>query len=184
MKTENKYDVWFSSDWHFGHKNIHKFRTKFATPQENHEYFISLAKQRLSKRSTLWLLGDIAFTPEAIEMLKEIPCKINLLLGNHCFQHVSSHIYRNFLASPKINKVVGVTMYKGMRLSHAPLHPAELRGSINIHGHTHGNMPAYDENDKYFFSVCPEDHDYQLVNLETILEYKNLVGSPTIRKQP
>ena len=32
---------------------------------------------------------------------------------------------------------MGLEKYKGAWLSHAPIHPAELRGKINIHGHVH-----------------------------------------------
>lgn len=35
------------------------------------------------------------------------------------------------------NKVYSLVKYKGFWLSHAPIHPEELRGCKNIHGHCH-----------------------------------------------
>ena len=52
----------------------------------------------------------------------------NLILGNHDIQ-LRDWVY--------FNKVVGFEKYKGTWLSHAPIHPAELRGKLNIHGHVH-----------------------------------------------
>jgi calcineurin-like phosphoesterase family protein len=55
--------------------------------------------------------------------------------------------------------------YKSFWLSHCPIHPQELRNrKANIHGHLHGSVL----NDPRYFDVCPEKHNYQMVDYEEI----------------
>ena len=50
------------------------------------------------------------------------------------------------------DEVYGFHKYKEFWLSHCPIHPQELRGKYNIHGHVHhNNIP-----DKNYFNVCIE----------------------------
>lgn len=166
--------VMFSSDWHLGHRNIHKFRHEwFSAPEENDEYFLgfNILKQ---KRATLWLLGDIAFTEEAVlRLYSEAKCQVKWVLGNHDFQHVNNKRTRELMAmAPDWFEFYGCTGYKGMWVSHYPIHPTELRGKVSVHGHTHGNMESYDSNDNRFFSVCPEDNEYLLVGLDELMSWK------------
>lgn len=45
--------------------------------------------------------------------------------------------------------------YKNLWLTHAPIHPDELRGKKNVHGHCHGHIL----NDKRYINVCVEHAD-------------------------
>lgn len=71
------------SDTHLGHNSIHKFRDGFSSAEDHHDrIYEGLCK--IPKRATLFLLGDIAFTPEWLQKIKDLPCQNKILLvGNH-----------------------------------------------------------------------------------------------------
>ena len=61
-------------------------------------------------------------------------------------------------------EVYGFVKYKEFWLSHCPIHPNELRGKVNIHGHVH-NKTIIDCN--YFNTSC-ENVDFKPISLENI----------------
>lgn len=70
------------------------------------------------------------------------------------------------------NKVCGFEKYKKSWLSHAPIHPAELRGKINIHGHVH-DATITDENglpDLRYFNVSLENTGGRPIAHNVIME--------------
>jgi calcineurin-like phosphoesterase family protein len=60
--------------------------------------------------------------------------------------------------------VAGIIKYKGFWLSHAPIHPEELRGKPNIHGHVHTNTL----NDSRYFNASLENIGYKPVSIEEV----------------
>lgn len=166
-------NVWFGSDWHFGHKNIAKFRTEVASEEANRERIIEDCKV-IRKNDTLFLLGDIAFYEPYIEDIGRINCQKYLVRGNH--DQLPTWRYLEYF-----KEVYGVIKYNGFWLSHAPIHPDELRGKRNLHGHVHYSSiakpfhPAYNvkqELDDRYFNCCPEvlwpKYGRAIVSLEEI----------------
>lgn len=130
--------VYFSSDWHLGHKNIHKFRCKkngfpidFKDEKDHREWLFDQVSPILTKRDTVYLLGDIAFSVETLAELKKLPGRKVLVKGNHCL------IKDNKLYNSVFDQIHGITKYKKVWLTHCPIHPEELRGKVNLHGHVH-----------------------------------------------
>jgi calcineurin-like phosphoesterase family protein len=70
---------------------------------------------------------------EKLPLLKKLKGTKHLILGNH--DEFTLETYK-----PYFNKIHGFVRYKGMWLSHAPIHPQELRGKVNVHGHNHKNV--------------------------------------------
>lgn len=60
--------------------------------------------------------------------------------------------------------VQGFMKYKEFWLSHAPIHPNELRGKVNIHGHVHS---ATIDDDRYF-NTSLENIGYKPISLQEI----------------
>jgi len=126
-------------DCHLDHKGISKFRKRKNgltgmpyTSEEQHELMYEALAQ--VKRDHLFLMGDIAFSKEALARIKALPCRDKILLvGNHCREF---GIKMEDLVEA-YDKVYSLRSYKGFWLSHAPIHPQELRGKLNIHGHLH-----------------------------------------------
>ncbi len=125
-------NVYLTSDTHLGHRNIANFRVNGFTSEE--QWSLSYeGLLTLKKRDTLMLLGDVAFDHYWLGKVKELPCKKVLIIGNHC---VTPKITMKHLVEV-YDKVFSLLSYKGHWLSHAPIHPMELRGKKNIHGHCH-----------------------------------------------
>lgn len=171
-------NVWFTSDLHFGHKNIHKFRLEVSSEEENRQRIKDDWNRLVTKRDDVYVLGDAAFTTETIEDFKGLPGRKFLVRGNH--DDLDTQIYLKYFSA-----VYGLKKYKEFWLSHAPIHPDELRGKINLHGHVHYasiqrevNTP-YDEprqwtDDPYYFNMCVE-------NLWKA-GYKSLISLDEVRK--
>lgn len=125
--------IYFISDLHLGHKNILKFSPeRHGSTIEEHDDWIIEICSGLTKRNILYILGDISWTREGLARLEEIKAQKNFILGNHDGFRVEEYM--------KYGRVLpGLYKYKGFWLSHAPVHPVELRGCKNIHGHVHSN---------------------------------------------
>lgn len=148
-------------DTHFGHNNICKYRTQFSTAEEHHNVILDNILSVAGKRDTLWLMGDIAFDEKGFEYFIKI-CEhvgnVKVIMGNH---DMNDAIAWAFYAT----SVYGITKHKKCWMSHAPIHSDELRGSVNIHGHTH--FKSID--DPRYYCVSMEQIDYKPINLQTII---------------
>jgi len=131
--------------------------------------------EALGKRDLLFVLGDFLFPgdkyDEYIKRIRKLRCRIKLVMGNHD----SMELYQEINQKPQspegsIELQLPLFSYKNMWLSHAPIHPQELRGRKgNVHGHLHRSI--LDDPDCRYFDVCPEKHNFEFVNLEDIKEY-------------
>lgn len=151
-------------DMHFGHKNIAKFRTQFES-MEHHEEVISDNWQDTvrSYRDKVYVLGDAAFTQDGLQKIAKLRGRKFLVRGNH--DTLSTYEY-----SLVFEEIYGILKYKRPKhirawLTHAPIHPAELRGAINIHGHVHSQtiMTAHwaaTSPDERYVNACPENLGY------------------------
>lgn len=138
--------VWFCSDLHFGHGNIQKFRRHVASEKDNRNQITDCWQGVVTKRDDVYVLGDACFTEETLEEFKNLPGRKFLVRGNH--DKLSTESYLKYF-----DEVYGLLKYKEFWLSHAPIHPDELRGRVNLHGHVHYssiNHPNY-------FNCCVEN---------------------------
>ena len=172
MESKGKGDkqmsrVMMLADLHWGHKNAINWRTRFSTPEEHDEVILDNIMSSVTKRDTLWLLGDCFMDESSLEKLKEMSKslkRIHLVLGNHDTDRVNrvNLMKRYFVMFDSIH---GLYKHKGSWLSHAPIHPEELRGKFNIHGHVHENTL----DDPRYFNVSCENVNYTPINYQDIL---------------
>jgi calcineurin-like phosphoesterase family protein len=148
------------SDLHFGHKRIVEFGTeggsKFRTGDnhvENMHHIIQNWNNTVTKRDLVYVLGDIAFNQEGFDALKELKGRKIMIRGNH----------DNYFTTQKwlevFESVESLINYKGHWMSHAPIHPTELRGKKNIHGHVHQQSIRNSYTGEYdlrYINVCCE----------------------------
>jgi calcineurin-like phosphoesterase family protein len=128
-------NVFFIGDPHFGHTNITKFRDQFKTCSQHDQYILDSINKRVGSKDLVFFMGDVAFKHESLRTsCEELACRKRLILGNHDNLPIES--YLEFFES-----VHGLVKYKGYWLSHAPIHPQELYGRTNIHGHCHKGGP-------------------------------------------
>ena len=154
-----------ASDLHLGHSNICKFREGFRDAEHHHQVIYERLKSSIGKRDTLILLGDVAFTPYWNDKIKEIECtKKVLILGNH---DTDRQVHLQDLVDT-YDEIHALWKAKGVWFSHAPIHPQELRGKMNVHGHLHTNVV---EGDNRYINVCV-DHleDFKPVNFQELMK--------------
>jgi calcineurin-like phosphoesterase family protein len=153
--------VWFCSDLHFGHKGIERFRKHVSSQEDNEKQIVDCWKQVVTKRDDVYVLGDACFTHESLPEFGLLPGRKFLVRGNHDL--LPTEAYFTFFT-----EVYGLLKYKEFWLSHAPIHPDELRGRINLHGHVHYN----NINDPRYFNCCVENimslYNRPLILLEEI----------------
>lgn len=175
------------SDSHFGHKSILKFRPEFSSIREHDETVMENILQTCARDDTLWLLGDMFFDRESLEnyglKMKKYVRYVHLVLGNHDTDR--NHRAQSVRRMTEI--FTGVHSMRSMRgfwLTHAPMHPDELRGKVNVHGHVHkGTLQDY----SYFNASC-ENIGYAPVSLDRIrdgyrgelFDYENARGTDPI----
>lgn len=151
-------NVLFIGDCHFGHKNQIRWRP-FESEGQVTELILSNLRKRVTKRDIVYFLGDIILSQDRLTVLDDIPGKKILVAGNHCTEHVSMRQLVDVF-----DEVHAMVKYKEFWLTHAPLHPDELRGKVNIHGHVHTNTL----DDKRYVNVSCEAVNYSPISLHEI----------------
>lgn len=158
--------VYFLSDLHLGHKRILEFSGKLRegnTADEHDSILITKWNSKVRKRDLVYVLGDVCMHKD-LSILDQLQGRKILIRGNHDTFSTTEYLEH-------FEEVYGIMKYKRFWLSHAPIHPDELRGCYNIHGHVHGNSISngYGEYDKRYINVCCE------VNLCYPIPFKDIV---------
>lgn len=178
-------NVYVISDLHLGHENILKFAGKYrswANTVEEHDWALISRIRSVcrSKRDVLYVLGDVAMQVGRLELLNEIPARKILVRGNHdTFQ---DGVYRKYFDS-----IQGIVHKRynsqGYWFSHAPIHPVELRGRRNVHGHVHANsiLQRVQANigclaDPRYINVCVENCDGYPINIAELPTFKGVIS--------
>ena len=162
-------NVYFISDLHLKHKHICRFSPNrlgvtLDDPDVHDALLLLSIKSRVTKRDVLWILGDVAFTDEGLELLKDLPCKLMLVRGNHDELPTARYL-------EVFDEVFGLVNKYGFWLSHAPIHPDELRGKKNIHGHVHNAVIP----DNRYISVCVEALEGRPISLQELRQQQRLL---------
>lgn len=160
----------FIGDLHLGHKNIVGWRPKFKNIDEHDQYLYTHLMNRVGNRTILYLMGDICLDINKFHMIEDIARKsyeVHLIAGNHDFERKGSPSIYDYLTAGV--QVHGFVKSNEFWLSHAPIHPDELRGRINIHGHVHN---CTIDDDRYVNVSC-DNTGYQPISLTDIRQIIN-----------
>jgi len=145
--------VRFISDYHFGHKRMAK-RRGFKDELEMNEYIVKKHNETVHKKDLTIILGDITMeTDKWYFYLDQMNGKKKVILGNHDKGKNINELLKYVVS------VHGVLKYKGMFLTHCPIHCRKLESRVrhNIHGDLHEiNIP-----DKRYTNVSCEQMDYK-----------------------
>lgn len=162
-KQKHIMNVLFCADPHLGHKNIHKFRDAVTSPEHNTRLFRREARAKLNKRTITFYLGDIAFDEESLDVIKELPGRKILIKGNHDDMTTTAAQLEAF------EEIHGMFRYKKMWLTHAPIHPQQLFGMLNVHGHVHNKtVTRWGRPDKRYLNLCPDVQGQYFTTLEEV----------------
>lgn len=146
--------VFVISDLHLNHKNM-AIKRGFKNEIEHDNFIIKQWNKVVSKKDTVWILGDITMEKsQPYPLLDQLNGYKKVVLGNHDRpQHVPELL-------KYVNSVCGMIKYKGFILSHCPIHESEIgRFKKNIHGHVHENSLP----DSRYVNVCCEVVNYSPV---------------------
>ena len=113
--------VFVISDTHFGHKNIIKFTDwegkrlrDFRDLNEMNNYMIEKWCSVVTAADKVYHLGDFTFSPIGFEIMKALPGKKRLVMGNH-----DSYPAERYLEV--FEKLHGVRQINGVWLTHVPM---------------------------------------------------------------
>lgn len=169
-------NVFFVSDLHLGHLRAKDFPGRkdmgFATEWEHDEFICANWNSRVGKNDTVYVLGDVAFNTDALDRLEVLNGQKRLVRGNHDVFGSNRYLvyFDHIFGFVKLK-------YGGQRywLSHCPIHPAELRGAINIHGHVHTNTIRNEDGeiDKRYWNVCIENIGWEPRTIAELAELFN-----------
>lgn len=158
--------VWVTSDWHLGHSGITRFRKQFHTDEAHDAAVISMYHDMgVTKRDVVFMLGDMAFTETGLMEIARLPGRKILVRGNHDDRSEA-------LTRAVFDEIHGAYRYKNCFLTHIPIHPMELYGGYNVHGHCHrggpNNLLKGAEWGSYYNAIL-EFNNYQMVPMDHVL---------------
>ena len=187
-KLVNPERVWFMSDLHYDHENILKFNNgrPFKDITEMNEYILQTLKDTLEPEDILFDLGDLFWKTEQSEMealCNLLPKQTYKIIGNHDKERLyypGGILQRYFKLTADlldINLRLGDEEIQ-LTLSHYPILEwnHKYHGSLNIHGHCHGNIDSLNTSSKIdlrmdigFDSAVAKKEGSFLIPLETII---------------
>ena len=161
--------VFCIADLHLSHTNMALHRG-FATVEEHDEYIIAKWNSVVSKRDVTYILGDVTMEKSApYHLLDRLNGIKHVVLGNHDRRQDVKKLLEH------VESVAGMIQYKGIILTHCPIHPMELdyRFKHNIHGHIHEKvvmkmLDGWEEIDERYYCVSCERVDYTPKTLEEL----------------
>lgn len=136
-------EIWFTSDLHFGHKNIIKFmdNREFSNIEEHDEALIENLNSCVGPKDDVYFLGDMAMSKNVDHIIPRLPGKWHIIRGNHDYWCKKTGQVERVLDTYK--NIVEITDYKELKVSkvryvlfHYPIETFNRR-SIQLHGHTH-----------------------------------------------
>lgn len=189
---ESKSNVWFTSDFHFGHKNILIYepgRIKamdLSEPydiQKHNDYIINMVNRKVNENDYLFILGDFIFgnQNEAIDCLNRIKCKNKFFInGNH--DKTLNNFDKYFIWKKDIKNVTFLKkdftfLHRDFEvcMCHYPLKswPGKSRGAMNLYGHVHSHYPQLDKGNDLCFNVGIDNPlaNYEVFSLQSIYEF-------------
>jgi calcineurin-like phosphoesterase family protein len=155
--------VLFIADLHLGHLNMAKKRG-FETAEEHDEHIISQWNKKVHKRDTVYILGDVTMeSSKHYPLLNQMNGLKRVVLGNHDMAKDIPELLKY------VHSVSGMVRYKGLWLTHCPVHERELEFRVprNIHGHIHENLIMKLEENGFKDEWVPDDR-YHCVSCEHV----------------
>lgn len=156
--------TFFTSDTHFGdHRVLNLYPRPYGSVAEMDADLIARWNAVVGAGDEIWHLGDFARTPRvAAELLPKLNGRKHLVAGNNDIGPDVAHGWETVQPYAEIER-------EGRRLvlCHYPFRSwnGQHRGSLNLHGHSHGRMKPLPRQ----FDVGVDVRDYAPVALEALL---------------
>lgn len=158
--------IYFTSDMHFGHRNIINLcQRPFSSVEEMNNCMIQNWNKTIKNNDEVYILGDVAWG-EPDEYLKQLDGKKYLVKGNH--DKIQSSEYLRWIKDYHEFKYIGIRFV----LCHYPIEEwnGYFRGSIHLHGHQHNHIPVTADRR---IDVGVDANDFRPVSINKIIEWSN-----------
>lgn len=98
-KLRKEPKVWFTSDWHFGHKNVINYCNRpYKDVEQMHKALIKIWNKTVKPQDTVYFLGDFSLNPKWSRLLvKDLNGKKIMVAGNHDACHISNKKHEKFI---------------------------------------------------------------------------------------
>ena len=177
--------IFFTSDTHFGHKNILDFCERpFQNIDEMDEHIIANWNAKVGKDDIVFHLGDFAFATNKRwqELIYRLNGKIYLILGNHDVSRWPGDYTMNLFERVENQLLLKINNKYKVYLNHYPFlcyagtyrNPEDC--TIQLHGHVHewvGDTGKDKDRLKYRFScqydVGVDNNNFAPVSFDEIL---------------
>jgi calcineurin-like phosphoesterase family protein len=178
-------NVYITSDTHFGHPNIVKFKANgqimrpFDDYIQHDEFLIEKWNSVVRPQDKVYHLGDVCISRKSLKLLERLNGKKVLIRGNHDIFHLEDYAkyFKDVRACHKLD---------GCLLTHIPVHKSCMeRFGCNIHGHTHANIIkklsdiGSDDIDPDYLNVCVEHTNYTPLHLDEVFDRIKKQGGST-----
>ena len=182
--TETK--IWFTSDTHFGHKNIINFCERpFKDTDEMDEFIINNWNSKINKDDIVFHLGDFAFASS--KRWQELICRLNgkiyLILGNHDVFRWPGDYTMNLFERVENQMMLKIDNKYKVYLNHFPFlcydgtyrNPEDC--TIQLHGHVHERLGDTGKDAQrlqyrfpYQYDVGVDNNNFSPISWENILK--------------
>ena len=153
--------VWFTADFHLGHKNIIRYCNRpFDTVEEMNRTILDQLNNLVKANDILYFLGDFCIGPKAraVQLRREIRCKkIFAVPGNHdkdTRKLSQAFSWLGDLDEVSINGQRIVLCHYAMRVWNHSSH-----GAWHLYGHSHGRLTTLDNS--LSMDVGVDTHDFR-----------------------
>ena len=200
LKLEDSSRLFFTSDHHFGHKNICQYSNRpFESLEQMDEQLIGNWNSVVPVNGIVFHLGDMFLcnAPRAMSICARLNGTIHYINGNHesatknehlrdlCFDSVQDYL-RIKVRDTDLDNVPKSGGYQDIILFHYPIASWEKKsyGSWNLTGHTHSAYNKYNENisrldvgvDSVAGMLYKNKEDYTPISYEFIKnQFKNVL---------
>lgn len=154
-------DIWFTSDFHFGHFNIIRYCNRpFANAQVMDDSIAEGVNACVKPDDVLYFLGDFCLgrAEQVIAYRKRLACKtIHFIEGNHDkVARKQQHLFATWSVLSEINvaKQRIVLCHYAMRVW-----PHHAQGAWHLYGHSHGKL--LDDSRSLSIDVGVDTHEFR-----------------------
>ncbi len=149
-------------------------RHQFVNADEGDQAMIDRHNAVVRPEDRVYFVGDVAFHKKHLWKVGQMNGRKVLIKGNHDLLDIKDYLQY-------FDDVRGVHQFKGVVITHIPVHPASLgRWGFNIHGHLHANkvmeLDMKKNNtgieDSRYFNVSVECINYTPISLDEVMKFK------------
>ena len=176
IKYDNKTNIWFSSDLHFGHSREFLFKPRgFSNIKDMNDQIVQNFNSVVGENDEVYLLGDLTLgdLDAAIPYLTQLNGHIHVIRGNHDTDR-----------RVEFYKSLGWDVHDALRvrwgeytffLCHYPTMTFNMeqeylsQATLCLYGHTHQKTNFYNDI-PYCYHVGVDSHNCFPVHVKTILE--------------